>query len=111
MPQSPEAIFAAALLDREAPVPAGLVVRPGIAAADRFRIYRNNVFAGLSSVLGDEFDRAWLAMMIDHHRGAVDMAQTEIDEGFSADAIAMASNIVTVQNDEIAEFEQQLERQ
>lgn len=55
MPPSPEAIFAAALLDRGAAAPDGLVARPGIAAADRFRIYRNNVFAGLSSVLAARF--------------------------------------------------------
>lgn len=55
MSQSPEAAFAAALLDRGAAVPTGLIARPGVAAADRFRIYRNNVFAGLTAVLAARF--------------------------------------------------------
>ena len=39
--------------------------------------------------------------MIGHHRGAVAMAQTEIDRGSDPDAIALARDIVRTQNVEI----------
>lgn len=58
--------------------------------------------ADLRSKAGSEFDQAWLTMMIDHHAGAVEMARTEVAEGANAEAKAMAQNIITSQQDEIA---------
>lgn len=62
--------------------------------------------ASLTALSGDEFDQRWLTMMIDHHRGAVAMAETEIEEGSNDDAVAMARTIVETQNAEIARMEQ-----
>ncbi|MBY6707562.1 DUF305 domain-containing protein [Rhodococcus sp. BP-241] len=64
--------------------------------------------ASLTALSGDEFDQRWLTMMIDHHRGAVAMAETEIEEGSNDDAVAMARTIVDTQNAEIARMEQLL---
>ncbi|MBY6682881.1 DUF305 domain-containing protein [Rhodococcus sp. BP-316] len=64
--------------------------------------------ASLTALSGDEFDQRWLTMMIDHHRGAVAMAETEIEEGSNDDAVAMARTIVETQNAEIARMEQLL---
>lgn len=61
--------------------------------------------ASLTALSGDEFDQRWLTMMIDHHRGAVAMAETEIEEGSNDDAVAMARTIVETQNAEIARME------
>jgi uncharacterized protein (DUF305 family) len=47
----------------------------------------------------------FLQMMIEHHRGAVAMAQTEIAEGSNPDAVALAREIVDTQNGEIQEME------
>ena len=47
--------FAAALLDPEAALPAGLVVWNGSDPAHRFAVYRNNVTSALSDVLADSF--------------------------------------------------------
>ncbi len=44
--------------------------------------------------------------MIEHHRGAIEMAQTEIDAGGeNPDAVAMARNIVDTQQQEITTME------
>ena len=55
--------------------------------------------AGLS---GAEFDRSWLTMMTAHHEGAVEMAETELREGRSDDARALAKDIIAAQQKEIA---------
>lgn len=50
---------------------------------------------------GAEFDRQWLTMMIDHHTGAIDMANVEIEQGSNPEALAMSRMIVTSQQEEI----------
>ena len=47
--------FAAALLDPEHPLPAGLVTRNGTDPATRFAVYRNNVVVSLVAALADTF--------------------------------------------------------
>lgn len=59
----------------------------------------------LESASGAEFDRLFLELMIRHHRGAVDMAQTEIDAGSYPDAVALAEDIVESQTAEIEEMQ------
>lgn len=54
---------------------------------------------------GPDFDRMWLESMIEHHDGAVEMAQTELADGQNADAIELAQLIVETQTLEIAEME------
>lgn len=51
---APEA-FAAALLDQALPAPACIAETPGIAADERFAIYRNNVIEGLVRALATRF--------------------------------------------------------
>ena len=65
--------------------------------------------AALVDASGREFDRLFLEQMIEHHRGAVGMADTEIADGRNADAIAMAESIRGSQSAEIAEMQQLLE--
>ncbi|OZF39849.1 DUF305 domain-containing protein [Rhodococcus sp. 14-2483-1-1] len=55
----------------------------------------------LTALSGAEFDRQWLTMMIAHHAGAIEMANTEIADGSNADAQQMARAIVTTQQQEI----------
>ncbi|WP_338889432.1 DUF305 domain-containing protein [Rhodococcus sovatensis] len=56
---------------------------------------------GLMAASGPEFDRQWLTMMIAHHRGAIEMANTEISDGSNLDAQQMARAIVDTQQQEI----------
>ena len=51
---------------------------------------------------GATFDRMFLAMMIKHHTGAVEMATTEQSDGKNADAVALAKKIEAAQTAEIA---------
>jgi uncharacterized protein (DUF305 family) len=60
--------------------------------------------AALRAANGDEFDRMWLRMMIAHHQGAIDMARTELAQGASADAKALAQRIIDGQQAEITEM-------
>ncbi len=50
-----QADFAAALLDLERPIPAGLIGPDGRPSTRRFNVYRNNVVASLTRVLGAAF--------------------------------------------------------
>lgn len=62
--------------------------------------------AALEAASGTEFDRMFAEMMIEHHRGAIEMANDEIENGQAADAIALAEDIVTAQQAEITELEE-----
>ncbi|MBB6170260.1 uncharacterized protein (DUF305 family) [Nocardiopsis mwathae] len=64
--------------------------------------------ADLEKATGDEFDRLFLELMIEHHEGAVHMAQEEIDDGVNPEATRMAEDIVDAQEGEIAEMKEML---
>ena len=59
----------------------------------------------LTALSGTEFDRQWLTMMIAHHEGAIDMANTELADGENPEARQMATDIVTAQQKEIADMQ------
>ncbi|MEO6317776.1 MAG: DUF305 domain-containing protein [Acidimicrobiales bacterium] len=63
----------------------------------------------LEDASGAEFDRLFLEAMLAHHTGAVEMAETQIDEGEFPDALALAEAIKSSQQAEIAEMETLLE--
>lgn len=64
--------------------------------------------AALEAASGAEFDRMFLEMMVEHHRGAISMAETEVAEGAFPDAVALAEKIIEDQQAEIAEIEAML---
>ncbi|MFE4456538.1 DUF305 domain-containing protein [Nocardia tengchongensis] len=55
----------------------------------------------LESLSGTEFDKLWMQMMIEHHKGAITMANTELAQGSNAESKAMAQAIITAQQQEI----------
>ena len=55
----------------------------------------------LSDAQAADAARLFLEQMIAHHEGAVDMAQTEIEDGQFPDAVEMARTIVDTQQQEI----------
>ncbi|MFE9233918.1 DUF305 domain-containing protein [Cellulosimicrobium funkei] len=59
----------------------------------------------LDAAQGAEAGQLFLEQMIVHHEGAVEMAQTQVDEGENADAVAMAQEIVETQQAEISTME------
>ncbi|WP_280461734.1 DUF305 domain-containing protein [Nocardia carnea] len=62
----------------------------------------------LSDAQGTEAARLFLDQMIAHHEGAIDMAQTEIEDGQFPDAVQMARTIVDTQQQEIDTMRQLL---
>ncbi|MFB9836019.1 DUF305 domain-containing protein [Actinoallomurus acaciae] len=64
----------------------------------------------LDGLSGRSFDKAFLRMMIEHHQGAVTMAEAERAQGSFAAAKAMANNIVTSQSAEITTMRRLLAR-
>ena len=48
-----------------------------------------------------EFQDMWLEMMIDHHEGAIEMAETEQEDGQFKDAVDLAGQIADSQTQEI----------
>ncbi len=60
----------------------------------------------LEAASGSAFQSLWLEMMIEHHRGAIEMARTEIEDGEFPDAVVLAEAIVDGQTAEIEQLEQ-----
>lgn len=52
-----------------------------------------------------EFPELWMTMMIEHHEGAIEMAETEQDDGHFPDAVDLAGAIIDAQRAEIATME------
>jgi uncharacterized protein (DUF305 family) len=65
--------------------------------------------ARLEAAAGAEFDAMFLEMMIQHHSGAVDMAETEIADGRFPEAIELATAIKQAQEAEIDQMRRLLD--
>ncbi len=59
----------------------------------------------MAAMTGADFDQMWLEMMIAHHEGAVSQSQTVKANGSNADVLALADQIITAQQAEIAEMQ------
>lgn len=62
----------------------------------------------LEALSGATFEEEWLVLMIEHHEGAIEMADDEIEDGAYTAAIEMAEEIVTSQSAEIEQMEELL---
>ncbi|MGB3604013.1 DUF305 domain-containing protein [Gordonia sp. (in: high G+C Gram-positive bacteria)] len=62
----------------------------------------------LREAQGNAAAKLFLEQMIEHHEGAVDMAEDEIEDGKNADSIAMARSIVESQQKEIDTMKEML---
>jgi uncharacterized protein (DUF305 family) len=70
---------------------------------------RNNVamtrmMAGMQIRASHNVDKDFVAMMVPHHQGAIDMAQAELSYGHNEKLRAMAQEIIVTQQEEIAEM-------
>jgi uncharacterized protein (DUF305 family) len=55
----------------------------------------------LSKARNDDFDRLYLRGMIEHHKGAIDMAQDAVRGGTNTQILQLARAIITSQTTEI----------
>lgn len=58
----------------------------------------------LTNASGADSSKLFLEQMIQHHQGAIDMANEELSKGKNADAIALAKTIADAQTAEIAKM-------
>lgn len=65
-----------------------------------------DMMAGLSGKTGDEFDKAFLAEMIVHHEGAVDMAKAAQASAKHEELKQMAEAIISAQTTEIEQMKE-----
>ena len=56
---------------------------------------------GLDRTQGSAFQEMWIEMMTEHHEGAIEMAEAEVEDGHNPEAIAMAEQIIESQTAEI----------
>jgi uncharacterized protein (DUF305 family) len=61
--------------------------------------------ADLAAAEGPAFEELWLEMMIEHHKGAIEMAQEEQEQGFFGPAKKLADSIEGSQQDEIDDMQ------
>ena len=58
----------------------------------------------LAALSGVDYDRRWLELMIEHHEGAIEIAEHQMDAGSYDDAIGMAQSVREVQTKDIEEM-------
>ena len=66
----------------------------------------NDMMGGLADKEGDEFDKAFLSEMIEHHEGAIDMAKEVPDSAKHEELKELAEGIITAQTSEIKMMKQ-----
>jgi uncharacterized protein (DUF305 family) len=54
------------------------------------------------------FDEEFFTMMVPHHEGAVTMSEALLENGSDSELRALAERIITAQNEEIAQMQEQL---
>ena len=59
----------------------------------------------LAKLTGTQFDRSWAEMMIKHHQGAIEMANTAKKSGKNTEVRKLADQIVATQTAEITELQ------
>lgn len=65
---------------------------------------KNNMTTTLDGKSGDEFDEAFIAKMIVHHQGAIDMAKLAEGNAKHDDVKSLANEIVAAQSKEISQL-------
>ncbi|MFI6012194.1 DUF305 domain-containing protein [Streptomyces sp. NPDC051243] len=64
----------------------------------------------LEKASGAEFDKMFLEMMVKHHEGAVEMANTQKAEGKYGAAVKLADAVITAQTAEIEQMNKMLDK-
>ena len=66
--------------------------------------------AALEQAQGTEAARLYLEQMTAHHKGAVDMAKDEVEDGQNPQAVQLAEQVIADQEAEITEMQQMLDK-
>lgn len=77
----------------------------GTAMDDMAGMMSAEEMTALEGATGPDFDQMFLTMMIEHHEGAIEMAEAQQQDGENADAVALAATIAADQSREIQEMQ------
>lgn len=78
---------------------------PGQSAGDRaFAASEAEMHRGMAAASGETVDQAYIAKMIEHHRGAVAMAEVAMRDSKDPEIRRMAQGVIDAQTREIAEM-------
>ncbi|MBX9245838.1 DUF305 domain-containing protein [Actinotalea ferrariae] len=69
---------------------------------------QEGAMASLEQLEGVDFDRSFLDLMTAHHQGAIEMAEEQLEDGASPDALNLARAIIDAQTAEIDEMQEML---
>lgn len=64
----------------------------------------DGMVSGLKGKTGDDFDKAFVSEMIDHHQGAIDMAKLAEKNAKHDEVKSLAKDIITAQTSEITKM-------
>lgn len=62
----------------------------------------------LDTTTGPAFDQLWMELMIRHHQGAIEMAESVKANGLNPDVLTLADEVITAQQAEIDEMRELL---
>lgn len=79
----------------------GMMSMMGMKSMHDSELSMDEMSADLRTKTGDSFDEAFLNMMIDHHEGAVDMAESALDNAKHEEIKRLANDIIAAQEGEI----------
>jgi uncharacterized protein (DUF305 family) len=88
--------------------PATMDMSDGHDMSDMDGMMTDEAMDALAAATGAEFDTMWAEMMIEHHEGAISQSETVKADGSDPDVLALADQIIAVQQAEIAEMRQLL---
>ena len=74
----------------------------GSGQMDHGGMMSDDQMSSLMGISGPEFDQMWLTMMIEHHEGAIEMAQDVLDTTSNPEVEQLATAVVEGQEKEIA---------
>jgi len=92
-------VIAAALVSAAASLAAGSVQAPFVAENDAAM---RRMMAAMSITPSGDVDADFVALMVPHHQGAIDMAQAELRHGRNEQLRRIAQEIIVTQQQEIA---------
>lgn len=73
---------------------------------DHGQMSMGEMSAQLQNKSGDDFDKAFIEMMIAHHEGAIDMAKLTFDQAKHDEIKKLGEDIISAQTEEIKQMQQ-----